>query len=218
MKAAHWADSFRRSEPSAEMIAIERAKAFLTDVSESSEMRNRNAYGALTAIASEVPEPSVDVAQVLAWIDRTLALPMYQGGELTDYADATVTALRSVRKMLDGTSRPDASWRDADLQGEPSDDGHLITDCEHGVNSLYDRCVSCEAAEQGERSDALDGVPEPARMHVAAEGGGVLCGAVSPTHITNGTRYADCAACLAAAGGHDEKRAGAAPEGRRYPG
>lgn len=122
MKAAHWADSFRRSEPSAEMIAIERAKAFLTDVSETSEMRNRNAHGALTAIASEVPEPIADVAQVLAWIDRTLALPIYQGGELTDYADATVTALRSVRKMLDGTSRPDASWRNAEPQGEPSDD------------------------------------------------------------------------------------------------
>lgn len=39
-------------------------------------------------------------------------------------------------------------------QGEPSDDGHLITDCEHGVNSLYDRCAPCEAAEQGEPSDA----------------------------------------------------------------
>ncbi len=71
--------------------------------------------------AGEVPEPSADVRQVLAWIDRTLALPLYQGGELTDYADATVTALRTVRKMLDGSSRPDASWRSAEPQGEPSD-------------------------------------------------------------------------------------------------
>lgn len=31
----------------------------------------------------------------------------------------------------------------SDPQGEPSDDGHLITDCEHGVNSLYDRCPPC---------------------------------------------------------------------------
>lgn len=40
------------------------------------------------------------------------------------------------------------------VQGEPTNDGHLITDCEHGVNSLYDRCAPCEAAEQAEPSDA----------------------------------------------------------------
>lgn len=34
------------------------------------------------------------------------------------------------------------------VQGEPSDDGHLITDCEHGVNSLYDRCAPCEVIER----------------------------------------------------------------------
>lgn len=33
-------------------------------------------------------------------------------------------------------------------EGEPSDDGHLITDCEHGLNSLYERCAPCEAIER----------------------------------------------------------------------
>lgn len=47
-------------------------------------------------------------------------------------------------------------------QGEPTDDGHLITDCEHGVNSLYDRCAPCEAAEHGE--------PTPVTLHARAAG------------------------------------------------
>lgn len=69
---------------------------------------------------SEVPEPNADVAQVLSWIDRTLGLPMYQTPALTDYADAVVTTLTTVRKMLNGTTRPDASWRTAEPHGEPS--------------------------------------------------------------------------------------------------
>lgn len=69
------------------------------------------------------------------------------------------------------------------------------------VISPNDVAALVEFKAQGEPSDAARTVPEPARMHIAAEGRGVLCGAVSPTHITNGTRYADCAACLAAAGG-----------------
>lgn len=36
---------------------------------------------------------------------------------------------------------------------------------------------------------------EPSVMHVAGPVG-VLCGAMNPTHITDGTRYADCPACL----------------------
>lgn len=59
---ALWAAGFRRSvvpEPSAALDAIERAKAFLTDASETSEMRNRNAYGALKVIRAEPQgEPS----------------------------------------------------------------------------------------------------------------------------------------------------------------
>lgn len=39
---------------------------------------------------------------------------------------------------------------------------------------------------------------EPSAMHVAGPVG-VLCGAANPTHITDGTRYADCPACLEAA-------------------
>lgn len=70
---------------------------------------------------TEVLEPSVDVAQVLSWIDRTLGLPMYQTPALTDYDDAVVTTLTTVRKMLNGTTRPDAAWRTAEPQGEPSD-------------------------------------------------------------------------------------------------
>lgn len=51
------AADFRRTEVpelSCALAAIERAKAFLTDVSETNEMRNRNAYGALKDIT---PEP-----------------------------------------------------------------------------------------------------------------------------------------------------------------
>lgn len=39
---------------------------------------------------------------------------------------------------------------------------------------------------------------EPSAMHVAGPVG-VLCGAANPTHVTDGTRYADCPACLEAA-------------------
>ncbi|MBT2485792.1 MULTISPECIES: hypothetical protein [unclassified Microbacterium] len=70
---------------------------------------------------TSVPEPSGEVAQVLGWIDKTLALPMYQTPALTDYDDAVVTTLKTVRKMLNGTTRPDASWRTAEPQSEPSD-------------------------------------------------------------------------------------------------
>jgi len=40
----------------------------------------------------------------------------------------------------------------------------------------------------------------PPYLHVAAEGGGVLCGATHVTHVTNGVRYADCPECLTIAG------------------
>lgn len=91
---------------------------------------------------------SAEVRQVLTWIDHTLGLPMYQDEMHSDYDDGVVTTLKTVRKMLNGTSRPDASWRSAEPQGEPSDDSHLITDCEHGVNSLYEQCAPCEAIER----------------------------------------------------------------------
>lgn len=48
-------NAIRRSEvpePSV-LAAVERAKAFLTDASETNEMRNRNAYGALKSINAE---------------------------------------------------------------------------------------------------------------------------------------------------------------------
>lgn len=51
--------------------------------------------------------------QVIAWIDRTLGLPMYQTRPLTDYDEAVVTTPKTVRKMLTDTTRADASWRAA---------------------------------------------------------------------------------------------------------
>lgn len=39
---------------------------------------------------------------------------------------------------------------------------------------------------------------EPTAMHIMGPVG-VLCGVANPTHMTNGTRYADCPACLEAA-------------------
>lgn len=54
--------------------------------------------------------PDVD-GPIVAWIDRTLALPMYRNVAEGDYGEAVVTTLKTVRKMLNGTTRPDASWR-----------------------------------------------------------------------------------------------------------
>lgn len=45
----------------------------------------------------------------------------------------------------------------------------------------------------------LQTVRRPAVLHVAG-GVGSLCGVKNPSHVTNGTRYADCAACITAAG------------------
>lgn len=41
--------------------------------------------------------------------------------------------------------------------------------------------------------------PRPGVLHIAAEVGGVLCGAARVTHVTDGPRYADCSACREAA-------------------
>lgn len=40
--------------------------------------------------------------------------------------------------------------------------------------------------------------PPTVVLHIAALGGGTCCGLKEATHITNGPRYSDCAACLAA--------------------
>lgn len=71
-------------------------------------------------LAARDAEFRAEGQQVLAWIDRTLALPMYQD-EIGDYDEGVLMALKGVRKMLTGTTRPDASWRSVEPQGEPSD-------------------------------------------------------------------------------------------------
>lgn len=54
-----------------------------------------------------VAAPSDTDKDVRAWIDKTLALPMYQNA-ISEYGQGVVETLRTVRKLLDGGMHPDA--------------------------------------------------------------------------------------------------------------
>jgi len=52
-----------------------------------------------------VPATRETVTETLAWIDQTLALPMYESP--TEVGAAVVETLRTVRKLLNGGMHPD---------------------------------------------------------------------------------------------------------------
>ena len=66
------------------------------------------AADAILAAGYRKPEaaPSDPDSDVRAWIDKTLALPMYQNA-ISEYGQGVVETLRSVRKVLDGGMHPD---------------------------------------------------------------------------------------------------------------
>lgn len=89
---------------------------------------------------SEVPEPSAEATNRgtfgHVWPCPLFYVGNWERGEEEYYPTAEC-------------SNPAVCER-SEPQSEPSDDGHLITDCEHGVNSLYDQCAPCEALERSE--------------------------------------------------------------------
>lgn len=50
---------------------------------------------------------------------------------------------------------------------------------------------------QVDPSEKLRSSPQPGLLHIKGESG-TLCGVKNPSHVTDGVRYADCSACLAA--------------------
>lgn len=51
--------------------------------------------------------------------------------------------------------------------------------------------------EQDEPSESTPSSAQSGLLHIKGESG-TLCGVKNPSHLTDGVRYADCSACLAA--------------------
>ena len=59
--------------------------------------------------------------------------------------------------------------------------------------------------EQDEPSETKRSSAQPGLLHIKGESG-TLCGVKNPSHVTDGVRYADCSACLAAVAEQGEDR------------
>ncbi|WP_146114743.1 MULTISPECIES: hypothetical protein [unclassified Microbacterium] len=84
------------------------------------------------------------------------------------------------------------------------DDGRIeVLDDKPNEAEIFDAAAALAAAcarqleEETEPSETERSSPRPVLLHIKGESG-VLCGVRNPSHVTDGVRYADCSACLAA--------------------